>query len=130
MEEFVLFIMTFVFLFVIYQVVFIVPAKKRKEKTEKKSSNKNQKELLEIRYLKSKYSLDMNKVPYNQLLQLCAIISCLDMAIAVSIVSHIDSFLWEIVIGIVSIFLLIFVSYHLLYLFYKKKGMVKDGKHK
>ena len=124
MEEVILFVMTFVLLFIIYQIVFIVPQKKRVEKKE------NKKELLEIRYLKSKYNLDFDKINYNQLLQLCAIISCLDMSIAVSVVSHINSLLWEIVVGLVVIFVLIFVSYYLLYLFYKKKGMVKHGKHK
>ncbi len=124
MEEVVLFIMTFVLLFVIYQIVFIVPQKKRVEK------KGNKKELLEIRYLKSKYNLDFDKINYNQLLQLCAIISCIDMSIAVSVVSHINYLLWEIVVGLVVIFILIFISYYLLYLFYKKKGMVKHGKHK
>ena len=124
MEEVILFVMTFVLLFIIYQIVFIVPQKKRVKKKE------NKKELLEIRYLKSKYNLDFDKINYNQLLQLCAIISCLDMSIAVSVVSHINSLLWEIVVGLVVIFVLIFVSYYLLYLFYKKKGMIKHGKHK
>ena len=62
MEEVILFVMTFVLLFIIYQIVFIVPQKKRVEKKE------NKKELLEIRYLKSKYNLDFDKINYNQLL--------------------------------------------------------------
>ena len=125
MEEVVLFLMTFVLLFLIYQIVFIRPAKKAYEK---KDSEK--KELLEIRYLKSRYHLDFDKISYNQLLQLCAIVSCLDISITVSIVSHIHSFLWEIVVGFVAVFGLIFISYHLIYLFYKKKGMETYGKHK
>ena len=125
MEEVVLFILTFALLFIIYQIVFINPAKKNANK-----KNKKKKELLEIRYLKSRYKLDFDKISYNQILQLCAIISCLDMTIAVTIVSYINSFLWEIVVGIVVVVILIFISYHMLYLFYKKKGMVKNGKHK
>ena len=124
MEEVILFIMTFGVLFVFYQIAFIVPAKKGVTKKEKK------KELLEIRYLKARYHLDFDKIQYNQLLQLCAITSCFDMAIAVTIVSFIHSLLWEIVVGFVVVGLLIFASYHLIYLFYKKKGMVKNGKHK
>ena len=125
MEEVVLFILTFALLFIIYQIVFINPAKKNVN-----NNNKKKKELLEIRYLKSRYKLDFDKISYNQILQLCAIISCLDMTIAVTIVSYINSFLWEIVVGIVVVVILIFISYHMLYLFYKKKGMVKNGKHK
>ena len=123
MEETILFLMTFVFLFIIYQILFVIPAKKNVDKKKKK-------ELLEIRYLKSRYPLDFNKISYNQILQICAIVSSLDMAIAVTVVSLIDSFLWEIVVGFVTVCILIFVSYHLVYLFYKKKGMVKNGKHK
>ena len=119
MEEFILFLLTFFVLFILYQIVFITPAKKKEEK-----------ELLEIRYLKSRYPLDFKKIPRNQLLQLCGIVSSLDMAIAVTIVSFIKSFLWEIAVGFVTIVILIFVSYYLVYLFYKKKGMVKHGKHK
>ena len=123
MEEVVLFILTFLFLFVLYQILFIIPAKKNMEKKKKK-------ELLEIRYLKSRYSLDYDKISYPQLLQICAITSSLDMAITVTIVSYIHSFLWEIIVGFVAICILIFVSYYFVYLFYKKKGMVKHGKHK
>ena len=125
MEEVILFVMTFIVVLLFYQIVFIRPQKKYYEKNEK-----NKKELLEIRYLKSKYNLDFDKIPYLQLLQLCAITSSLDISIAVMIVSYIESFLWEIVVGFVMIFILIFGSYHLIYLFYKKKGMIKNGKRK
>ena len=122
MEEFILFLLTFVFLLIIYQILFVIPAKKKK--------GKSKKDLLEIRYLKNRYDLDYDKISYPQLLQICAITSSLDMAIAVTVVSFIDSFLWEIIVGFVVICLLIVVSYHFVYLFYKKKGMVKNGKHK
>ncbi len=85
---------------------------------------------MEIKYLKKYYSLDYDNISYPQLLQICAIVSSLDMAIVVTIVSMISSFLWEIVVGFVSMSILIVISYHLVYLFYKKKGMIKHGKHK
>ena len=131
MEEFILFVLTFLFIFISYQFIFINPAKKELDKKNKKGKKKDKekKELLEIRYLKSKYDLDFDKIPYLQLLQLCAITSSLDMAIAVTVVSFIHNFLWEIIVGFVVICILIYVSYYLIYLFYKKKGMVRDGKH-
>lgn len=122
MEELILFLMTFVLLMIVYQILFVIPAKKKKDKIKK--------ELLEIRYLKNRYDLDYDKISYPQLLQICAITSSLDMAIAVTVVSFINSFLWEIIVGFVVICILIVVSYHFVYLFYKKKGMVKNGKHK
>ena len=129
MDELILFFLTFLLLFMIYQIFLIGPLKE--ENLEKrKNKKKSDKELLEIKYLKSKYDLDFNKIKINQLLQLCAITSSLDMAIAVTVVAFIKSFLWEIVVGFVVVVSLIYISYYLIYLFYKKKGMVKNGKHK
>ena len=129
MDELILFFLTYLLLFMIYQIFLIGPLKE--ENLEKrKNKKKSDKELLEIKYLKSKYDLDFNKIKRNQLLQLCAITSSLDMAIAVTVVAFIKSFLWEIVVGFVVVVSLIYISYYLIYLFYKKKGMVKNGKHK
>lgn len=122
MEELVLFLMTFILLFLIYQLLFVIPNKKK--------SSKDKKELIEIRYLQLKYGLDLKKVNYPQLLQICAIVSCLDISIVVTLVSFINIFWLKILIGLLSIFLIIIISYHLVYLFYKKKGMVKHGKNK
>ena len=123
MEEVVLFLMTFLLLFLIYEILLIRPLKK------KGYQKSNKKELMEVRYLISKYHLNMDKISYSQLLQLCAITSCLNISITVTVVSYVSSFLWEIIVGFVVIFLLIYGSYYLIYLFYKKKGMIRDGKH-
>ena len=121
MEEVVLFLMTFILLFLFYQILFVYPNKKKKD---------NKKELIEIRYLQLKYGLDMNKINYSQLLQICAIVSCLDISIVVTLVSFINNYWLKILFGFLLVFILILISYHLVYLFYKKKGMVKHGKHK
>ncbi|MBR3211315.1 MAG: hypothetical protein IKF71_05220 [Bacilli bacterium] len=126
MEEFILFILTFLLIFLVYQLIFIRPLKKPASKRK----GKEKKELLEIRYLKNRYPLDFDKISYPQLLQICAITSSLDMSIAVTIVTKISSFIWEIVVGFVVVCIMIVVSYHIVYLFYKKKGMIKHGKHK
>ena len=124
MEEVILFFMTFFFLFLIYQMFFIGPLKKKYKNKEER------KELLEIRYLQLRYHLDLDKISYVQLLQLCSIASSFDISIVVSVVSLIQGFFLKIVIGFVMIFLLIISTYHLVYLFYRKKGMIKNGKYK
>ena len=123
MDELLLFLITFAVLLVFYEIFFVLPIRKGKEKSRNR-------ELLEISYLKSKYPLDLKKIPYNQLLQICSIVSCFDISLIVTIVSFLDSFLWKMVVGLVCGVIFIVVSYHLVYLFYKKKGMVIDGKHK
>ena len=123
MEELLLFIMSYVLIFVIYQLFIVIPEKKRNNK---KKSNK---ELLEIKYLKVKYNLDLKRINYNQLVQICGIVSSLDISIAVYLVTLVKSLFFEILVGFISVFFLIFISYYLVYLFYKRKGMIKNGKN-
>ncbi len=120
MEEIILFIMTYVFVFVIYQIFIISPAKKRK-----KNMIKTDKDLVEVKYLVNKYKIDLDKISYNQLIQICALVSSFDISIAVSVMGLTKSFLTQMLLGFSSIFILILVSYHMVYLFYKKKGMIK-----
>ena len=121
MEELILFLMTYVLVFIIYQIFIISPAKKRK-----KNNDKKDKELFEVRYLVSKYKLDLDKISYNQLIQICALISSFDISVAVSVVALNNNFLVDMLLGFTTIFVLIFISYHMVYLFYKKKGMIKN----
>ncbi len=123
MEEIVLFFMSYVLIFIIYQIFIILPAKKNR-------NSKKKRELLEIKYLELKYNLDLDKVKYEQLLQICALVSSFDISLSVTFVSLVNGLLLELLVGFLSITILIFVSYHFVYLFYKKKGMIKNGKHK
>ncbi len=122
MEEIILFFMSFVFIFVIYQIFLVGPAKRRAR--DKKKNDRDKKELVEIKYLVKRYRLDLDKVSYNQLLQIVALVSSFDISLVVSIIMALNNFLMEIVIGFVSTLLIIMMSYHLVYLFYKKKGMI------
>ena len=123
MEEVVLFLMSYVLIFIIYQIFIILPAKKNR-------SGRKKRELLEIKYLELKYNLDLDKVKYEQLLQICALVSSFDISLSVTFVSLVNGLMLELLVGFLSIIILIFVSYHFVYLFYKKKGMIKNGKHK
>ena len=109
---------------IFYQILIIVPAKKRA------NNKKNEKELLEVKYLEIVHKVDIQKVKYEQLIQICAIVSSLDISLAVTFVCMVDGLLLELLVGFLSIIVLIVVSYYLIYLFYKKKGMIKSGKHK
>ena len=125
MEEIILFIMSFVFIFVIYQISIVNPAKRR-VLDKKKKNDKEKKELVEIKYLVKRYKLDLDKVSYNQLLQIVALVSSFDISLVVSIIMLFDNFIMEIVVGFFATLIIIMISYHLVYLFYKKKGMIKN----
>ena len=124
MEELLLLFMSFVLIFIFYQIFIIVPAKK------KVNNKNNKKELLEVKYLENVHKVDIKKVKYEQLIQICALVSSLDISLAVTFVCMVDGLLLELLVGFLSIIVLIVVSYYLVYLFYKKKGMIKHGKHK
>ena len=117
MKEFVIFLLSFVFVFIVYQIFIVKKAKK---------NIKGKKYPTEVNYLISKYKLDVDKVNYNQLLQIVAITSSFDIALVGSLIMIPENFILRLLIGFFSVIILILVSYHLVYLFYKKKGMIKD----
>ena len=124
MEELLLVLLTFIFVLIVYEIFIISPLKK------KKLQGKFYKETIEIKYLVDRYNLDLKRVDYNQLLQICGIVSSLDIALVVSLVASVHGLLIELLVGFSSTIIIILLSYHLVYLFYKKKGMIKNGKHK
>ena len=123
MQDIILFILTFLFTFIIYQLFIVRKAKSKKKK-------KNKWEVIEISYLVKKYKLDMEKISYNQLLQIVALTSSFDIALIVTIILMFDNFILEIIVGFIAMFLIIMISYHLIYIFYKRKGMILDEKCK
>ncbi len=126
MEDVLLFIFTFILILVIYE-LFVVRKYRKNDLGERK---KELKDPFEIVYLQRKYRLDMDKISYNQLLQMVAITSSFDIALIVSIVLMFKSFLLIVFGGFIITIITIVVSYHFIYLFYKKKGMIKNGKRK
>ena len=114
--ELILFLISFIVVFLLYQ-IFIV---------RRAISKKNPKEPFEITYLTTKYKLDLEKVDYKKLLRVISIVSSFDIALVVSIIVLLKSFILEIIVGFISILVIILVSYHLVYLFYKKKGMIEN----
>jgi lysophospholipid acyltransferase (LPLAT)-like uncharacterized protein len=123
MEEFILFLLSFLLMLIIYE-LFIVRTAKKRRANKKNSKKYKDKEVTEIKYLIWKYKLDISKVNYNQLLQIVAITSSFDISVVVSIIMIINNFWLEILVGFISTLVLILISYHLVYLFYKKKGMI------
>lgn len=124
MKEIILFIVCFWIVLLVYEIIFIIPMKKYKEGKLKKKKEK--KELAEIRYLVSKYNLDMKKVNYNQLLQIVALTSSFDITIIVTIVALVDNYLLSLLMCMLLVIPVVMVSYWLVFKFYKKRGMIKN----
>ena len=124
MREFILFILSFLLVLVLYEFLIVRRAKKRIDK--KTKQEKTSKEPLEVTYLKTRYKLDMEKIDYSKLLQVIAFTSSFDIALIVSVIAYLNNFILEIILGFFLTIGIILLSYHLIYLFYKKKGMIKN----
>ena len=120
MEELILFILCFIFVFIIYQVFIIIPVKRNKNKKIKKKLKKG-KEIYEIKYLQARYKIDLNKVNYNKLLNVCCFTSSFDIALIVSFMELIDNFFLKLIATMVFSVATILVSYHFVYLYLRRK---------
>lgn len=120
MQELILFSLSFILIFLIYQ-FFVVRVAKKNSK-----NKKNRKYPVEVLYLVNRYNLDMKKINYNKLLQVIAFTSSFDIALSVSFIMNMKNFFLEVIGGFIFIILIILISYHCIYLFYRRKGMIKD----
>ncbi len=119
MEELILFGLCYILVFIIYQIFIVSKAKKNYEKKDKKYP-------VEVKYLVGKYKLDLEKVNYNQLLQIIALVSSFDISFIVSCVMIFDSYVIQLLAAVAIVIPVLLVSYYFVGLFYKKKGMIKD----
>ena len=128
MKEIILFIACFILVFICYQVFFILPMKKyrKNKKNGKKKKIKEKKELAEIRFLVTKYKLDLDKVNYNKLLLVVSLVSSFDITLIVTIITLFDSYLVSFLLAAVLVLPIVMISYWLVYKFYEKKGMIKN----
>ena len=126
MQEVILFVMSYIVVFLLYQIFIIRRAKTNDKKNKKRKKKREVREPFEVTYLVSKYKLDLEKINYNRLLRVISLVSSFDIALIVSIILLIDNFILEIVVGFITTILIILVSYHLVYLAYKRGGKIKD----
>ena len=117
LDQILVFILTFLFVFIIYEAFLIKKCKK----------DKRRKKPVEVTYLINKYKLDINKVNYKKLLNTISIISALDISLAVSIISLLKDFYLQLAVGFVLIMALIVVSYDIVGKIYNNKGCCNNG---
>lgn len=111
MFNLVLFIVTFIIVFLIY-LIFVV----RREKYLEKFINGK-----EIGYLKKVYKIKVKKSDYKSLATLVALTNSFIIAISVTIVSLFKNIFIEILVGFGTVLVLILVCYHIIGKIYQKK---------
>jgi len=115
-NELILFIISFIFVLIIYEFFIVNKSKRRNSKNRP----------IEIKYLVSRYKLDLKKIHYRQILQIVSLVSSFDIAFIVSIASIFDSYLIQLLVAVALILPVIFISYHFVGNYYVKKGMIID----
>ncbi len=111
-----LFILTFLFIFIIYELLLVRKCKK----------DKRRKKPIEVQYLENRYHLNLNKVNYKRLLNIVSLVSALDISLVVTIVSLLNNMYLQLAVAFLAIFVVILVSYSIVGTIYKKKGCCQN----
>ena len=115
-HELILFVVSFIVVFLLYRIIVVRRAKRKK----------NPKEPFEVTYLVERYKLDLNKINYKILLNVVSLVSSFDIALIVAIMVLFKNFYLELIVGFIGTLIIILISYHLVYLVYKRGGMIRN----
>jgi len=136
MEVLIIFIATFIITYLLSYFTMIRKAlKKPKEKKERKffkskkrkiKKNETGKVPVEVDYLVSIYKIDIKKINYKRFLHLISLVASFDMALSVVIINPIKNIYLQILVGFFVLLPLIYLSYRLVGIYYKKKGMTNN----
>lgn len=126
MEQVFYFIICYILTFLLYLIFVILPRFRYLKKKKNNKVKKERKEPVEVRYLVTRYRLNLGKVDYKKLLMIISLVSSLDISIAVSVSLLVDAYFLQLAVAFLLLVPLIFISYHFIYKYYLKKGMIKN----
>lgn len=121
LESFMLFLLTFVLVFIVYQVLFLKEYGRNIKNRKNKSNILNKKKPVEVRLLEMYYKVDVSKLKYGRLLNLVAFVSSFDIALIVTIACVFDRGFIQIIVAFLIIAPIIYLSYLLLSIYLKHK---------
>ncbi len=122
MEQVIYFVICYVLVFFLYGLFVIWP----RLRYLKKKGKRKKKEPVEVRYLVTRYKLELEKVNYKQLLFIVSLVSSLDISIAVAVSLLVEAYFLQLIIAFFLLLPLIFISYHFIAKYYQKKGLIKN----
>ena len=126
MEQVFYFIICYILTFLLYLIFVILTRFRYLKKKKNNKVKKERKEPVEVRYLVTRYRLNLDKVDYKKLLMIISLVSSLDISIAVSVSLLVDAYFLQLAVAFLLLVPLIFISYHFIYKYYLKKGMIKN----
>ena len=126
MEQIFYFMICYILTLLLYLIFVILPRLRYLKKKKNNKVKKERKEPVEVRYLVTRYRLNLDKVDYKKLLMIISLVSSLDISIAVSVSLLVDAYFLQLTVAFLLLVPLIFISYHFIYKYYLKKGMIKN----
>ena len=118
MEQVFYFIICYILTFLLYLIFVILPRFRYLKKKKNNKVKKERKEPVEVRYLVTRYRLNLDKVDYKKLLMIISLVSSLDISIAVSVSLLVDAYFLQLAVAFLLLVPLIFISYHFIYKYY------------
>lgn len=119
LQTIILFIITFIVVLLVYQILFIKDYRKKKGR---------ERMPVEVHLLQTYYKVDVPKLSYSWLLNAIAIVSSIDISLIVTIACLSKVGLLQILIAIVLILPVMYISYYVLAKFCKLKIEKAKGK--
>ena len=104
MNELILFLGTFIFVYLVYLVLIIL--RKKKMDKYKKST--------EVRYLENKYKLDIKKLNLKKLSHILDLANAFIIAITILVISFVDDLILKLMVGFIVLFPMILIIYHII----------------
>lgn len=123
-DNLILFLMIFIIVFIGYE-IFLKRDYKKSLKNIKKKKINSMKYPVEIRLLRDFYKIEIDDVNYKLLLNIVCFISSIDITIIVIISGVFDRGYLQILVASLLVVPIIFLSYYLVALFYRKKNRRK-----
>ena len=118
----IIFIIVFLFVYIIYNIVVI---KKEKKRLTQKRHKKYDEAMypVEVMYLIKQYKLDLKKVNYISLLRQISLICSFDLSLIACLATQIRGTLWQVVVAAILCFPTIYISFQIYGKFLQKKGL-------
>ena len=113
MEELVVYILSFGFVYLSY--LFLVINRDKKRNLYRNST--------EFLYLEKRYKLNVNKLNMKRLAHILALANAFIIANTVLIIGFINNYFVKLLVGLIIIIPMILIVYHLIGTYYQKKGV-------
>lgn len=116
MEGLIIFIISYIIVYLLY--FFIVILRNKKFVSSKAP--------IEVHYLIKKYNLDIEKIKYKKLLYVIGLVMSLNISISITVVSFIKNVILQMLLGLLVLIPLSIIVFNLFGIYFKKKGLIKN----